>query len=118
MVAVSTYGTFVNLFGNSVLGRYNNYALYWSVFGCAVISLVLLACAGSHDDFTSAEFVFTSFANETGYSDGIAWILGLLQSALSLIGYDVVLHMTEEMPTPRIDAPIAMIMAVAVGGVT
>ncbi|KAK7184754.1 choline transport protein (amino acid permease) [Paraphaeosphaeria sporulosa] len=118
MVAVSTYGTLVNLFGNSILGRYNDCALYWSVGGCAVISVVLLACTGSHNDFTGAEFVFTSFANETGYSDGVSWILGLLQSALSLIGYDVVLHMTEEMPTPRIDAPLAMIMAVVVGGVT
>lgn len=101
MVSVSTYATFVNLFCNSILGRYNDYALYSSVGGCAIISVVLLTCTGSHDDFTSAEFVFTSFANETGYSDGISWIMGLLQSALSLIGYDVVLHMTEEMPTPR-----------------
>ena len=118
MVAVSTYGTFVNLFGNKILGHYNNYALYWSVAGCAVISVVLLSCTGAHGNFTSAEFVFTSFANDTGYSDGVAWILGLLQSALSLIGYDVVLHMTEEMPTPRIDAPIAMILAIVVGGTT
>lgn len=93
-------------------------ALYWSVAGCTIISIVLLSCAGAHDDFTTAEFVFTSFANETGYTDGVAWILGLLQSALSLIGYDVVLHMTEEMPTPRIDAPIAMILAIVVGGTT
>lgn len=118
MVAISTYGTLVNLFGNKILGQYNNGALYWSVAACAVISIVILACTGANDEFTSAEFVFTSFANETGYSDGVAWILGLLQSALSLIGYDVVLHMTEEMPQPRIDAPIAMMLAIVVGGTT
>lgn len=102
MVGVSTYGTLANLFVNSILGRYNDYALYWSVGGCAIISVVLLACTGSRNNFASADFVFTSFSNETGYSNGISWILGLLQSALSLIGYDVVLHMTEEMPTPRV----------------
>jgi amino acid transporter len=67
---------------------------------------------------TSAEYVFTTFSNETGWSDGMSWILGLLQSALSLIGFDVVLHMTEEMPNPSRDAPRAMVYAIAVGGVT
>ena len=42
--------------------------------------------------------LYSNFVNETGYSDGIAWILDLLQSALLLIGYDVVMHMTKEIP--------------------
>ena len=67
---------------------------------------------------TDAEFVFTDFSNESGWSDGMAWILGLLQSALSLIGFDVVLHMAEEMPNPSRDAPQAMVWAIAVGGLT
>ena len=48
----------------------------------------------------------------------MAWILGLLQSALSLIGYDAVTHMMEEMPRPRRDAPVAMMTAVGIGGIT
>lgn len=48
----------------------------------------------------------------------MAWILGLLQSALALIGYDAIAHMMEEMPRPRRDAPIAMMMTVGVGGIT
>lgn len=67
---------------------------------------------------TNADYVFTDFSNETGWSDGMAWIMGLLQSALSLIGFDVVLHMTEEMPNPSHDAPRAMMYAIAVGGAT
>lgn len=69
-------------------------------------------------DKNDAEFVFTSFRNETGWSDGVSWILGLLQSALSLIAFDVVLHMAEEMPDPARDSPRAMIYAILVGGVT
>lgn len=38
--------------------------------------------------------------------------------SLSLIGYDAITHMTEEMPRPTRDAPIAMLMCVAIGGVT
>ncbi|KAF2011870.1 amino acid transporter [Aaosphaeria arxii CBS 175.79] len=113
-VAVSTYAMLVNIFGNRILGKYNDCALYWSILGCVVISVVILATS----DKNSAEFVFTDFANNTGYSDGVAWILGLLQSALSLIGYDVIMHMTEEMPSPRKDAPIAILLSIIVGGVT
>lgn len=88
--------------------------MYHSIIAVVVISITILAMG----DKTDAEFVFTNFANETGWSDGVAWILGLLQSALSLIGYDVVMHMTEEMPRPTSDAPKAILLSIVVGGVT
>ncbi|KAF2797977.1 amino acid transporter [Melanomma pulvis-pyrius CBS 109.77] len=113
-VAILTYGTIVSLFGNRILGRYNDGALYWSLTAVVIISITILVTSDKND----AKFVFTDFANETGWSDGVSWILGLLQSALSLIGYDVVMHMTEEMPNPRADAPKAIILSIIVGGVT
>ncbi|KAF2114462.1 choline transport protein [Lophiotrema nucula] len=113
-VSILTYGTVVNLFGNRILGKYNDGALYHSIIAVIVISITILATG----DKTDADFVFTDFANETGWSDGMAWILGLLQSALSLIGYDVVMHMTEEMPRPTSDAPKAILLSIVVGGVT
>jgi choline transport protein len=42
----------------------------------------------------------------------------MINCRLSLIGYDAITHMTEEMPRPTRDAPIAMLMCVAIGGVT
>ncbi|KAH8123490.1 amino acid transporter-like protein [Trichoderma asperelloides] len=113
-VAILVFTTVANIWGNRILGRWNDAALYWSIFGFVVISIVLL----SMSDKTSAEFVFTDFNNETGWSDGMAWILGLLQSALSLIAFDVVLHMTEEMPNPSRDAPRAMMYSIVIGGIT
>ena len=113
-VAILTFGTLVNIFGNKVLGRWNDGALYWSITGVIVISITILATGDKND----ADFVFTDFANETGWSDGMAWILGLLQSALSLIGYDAALHMTEEMPRPSEDAPRAIIYSIIIGGIT
>lgn len=88
--------------------------MFWSVASCLVISITILATAPK----TSADFVFTDFWNLTGWPDGVAWILGLLQSALALCGYDAVAHMMEEMPRPRRDAPIAMMTAVGIGGIT
>ncbi|OAQ65313.1 choline transport protein [Pochonia chlamydosporia 170] len=113
-LAILTSTTAVNIWGNKILGRWNDGALYWSIAGVIIISIVLLAMS----DKTDADFVFTNFQNTTGWPDGISWILGLLQSALSLIAFDVVLHMTEEMPNPSRDSPRALIYAIMVGGVT
>jgi amino acid transporter len=113
-VAILSFGTVGNIWGNRILGRWNDCALYWSVLSVVIISIILL----SMSEKTDAKQVFTDFNNETGWSDGVAWILGLLQSALSLIGFDVVLHLTEEMPNPSRDAPRAMLLAVVIGGVT
>ncbi|KAH6886765.1 amino acid/polyamine transporter I [Thelonectria olida] len=113
-LAILTFGTVSMIFGNRILGVWNNLALYWSILSVFVVSVVLL----STSDKMKPDFVFTGFRNETGWPNGVAWLLGLLQSALSLIGYDAVLHMTEEMPSPSRDAPLAMVYAVGVGGTT
>ncbi|KAF2686886.1 hypothetical protein K458DRAFT_476585 [Lentithecium fluviatile CBS 122367] len=107
MVAISTYGMLVN-------ALLMNMVMYWSITGVIVISIIILAMGDKND----ADFVFTNFVNETGYTDGVAWILGLLQSVLSLIGYDAVIHMTDEMPWPRSDAPKAILLSIVVKGVT
>jgi choline transport protein len=89
-------------------------SVYWSILAVVVISITILATAPKN----RAEFVFAEFSNETGWSDGVAWMLGLLQSALSLIGFDAASHMAEEMPHPSRDVPRAMLYAIAVGGIT
>ncbi|KAJ3530688.1 hypothetical protein NM208_g9215 [Fusarium decemcellulare] len=113
-MAILTFSTVSMITCNRILGTWNNMALYWSILSVVVVSIVLLTTS----DKTEPEFVFTTFTNETGWTDGVAWLLGLLQSALSLIGFDAVLHMTEEMPNPSRDAPLAMVYAIGVGGTT
>ncbi|WAO97246.1 Hypothetical protein NCS54_01496200 [Fusarium falciforme] len=113
-LAILSFAAVSNIWGNKNLGRWNDAALYWSLLSVIIISIVLLSLSKK----TSPEFVFTNFQNETGWSNGVAWILGLLQSALSLIGFDAVLHMTEKMLNPRKDAPRAMMYAIGVGGAT
>ncbi|KEZ38591.1 hypothetical protein SAPIO_CDS10582 [Scedosporium apiospermum] len=113
-LAMLTFATILNIFGNKILGQWNNVALYWSILSVVIMCVVLLATS----EKTDAKTVFTEFQNETGWPNGVAWILGMLQSALSLIGFDVVLHMTEEMPNPSRDAPLALVYAIGVGGTT
>ena len=68
----------------SLLPHVTKASLIWSIGGFAIISITLLAC--SSGNYSSAEFVFKDFTNETGWPDGIAWLLGLLQAALGLTG--------------------------------
>ena len=87
-----------------------------SLTGAVVIIIVCLSTASPN--FQSGDFVFRTFINETGWPNGVAWILGLLQSSFGLTGYDAVSHMVEEMPNPHINAPRVMIAAVGIGSIS
>ena len=80
----------VNAFMTGALPIITKSAFTWSILGFIVISITVLACASP--TYSSASFVFTDFINETGWPDGIAWLLGLLQGGLGLTGFDAVAH--------------------------
>ncbi|KAF2740743.1 GABA permease gaba [Polyplosphaeria fusca] len=106
----------INAFLNSALPYVNKAAITWSITGFIVISITVLACASPH--YASGYFVFRQFINETGWPDGIAWLLGLLQGGLGLTGYDAVAHMIEEIPNASIEGPKIMIYCVGIGTFT
>ncbi|RMZ73128.1 amino acid polyamine transporter i [Pyrenophora seminiperda CCB06] len=106
----------VNAFLNNLLPYINRTAFIWSIGGFSVVCITVLACASP--DYASAEFVFTDFINETGWPDGIAWLLGLLQGGFGLTGYDAVAHMIEEIPNASVEGPKIMIYCVCIGTVT
>ncbi|ODM20240.1 hypothetical protein SI65_03293 [Aspergillus cristatus] len=112
-----TLGAFViNAFGNSILPVIYRGAFIWSIGGFAVVSITILACASP--DYNSAYFVFCDFVNKTGWPDGIAWLLGLLQGGLGVTAFDSVAHMIEEIPNPRSEGPKVMIYCVGIGTFT
>ncbi|KAG4411404.1 hypothetical protein IFR04_015462 [Cadophora malorum] len=112
--AIIIFTTISNLYGNKIINHWNNAAMIWSLLCFGILSVTLLATSKK----TSATYVFTGFSNTTGWPSGISWILGMLQSALSLIGSDAATHMSEEMPRPTRDTPKAMVYSIVVGGVT
>ncbi|KAH8648277.1 amino acid transporter-like protein [Tricladium varicosporioides] len=103
----------VNAFMTGGLPLITRSAFIWSIFGFIVISITVLSCASPN--YSSAKFVFTNFLNETGWPDGIAWLLGLLQAGLGLTGFDAVAHMIEEIPNPAVEGPKIMIACVGIG---
>ncbi|ORY34978.1 amino acid permease-domain-containing protein [Naematelia encephala] len=103
----------LNIFALPLLPLLNKAAIFWSLAGAVIIIITCLSCASPN--FQSGDFVFRTYINETGWNDGVAWILGLLQSSFGLTGYDAVSHMVEEMPNPSRNAPRVMIAAVCIG---
>ncbi|KAF1998382.1 amino acid transporter [Amniculicola lignicola CBS 123094] len=115
-IGYNIFAFFVNALMNNWLPYVNKVAIAWSILGFIVISITVLSCASPN--YASAEFVFQDFINETGWPDGIAWLLGLLQGGLGLTGYDAVAHMIEEIPDAAIEGPKIMIYCVAIGTFT
>ncbi|KAJ6783026.1 hypothetical protein PWT90_01848 [Aphanocladium album] len=103
----------LNAFMNSVLPRIYKGALFWSLGGFAIVSITALACASPN--YSSGKFVFTDFINETGWPDGVAWLLGLLQGGLGLTAFDSVAHMIEEIPQPSKKGPKIMVGCIGIG---
>lgn len=103
----------INTFLTRILPTITKGALFWSITGFVVISITVLAC--SSPNYSPPKFVFTEFINETGWPDGIAWLLGLLQAGLGLTGFDAVAHMIEEIPNAAVEGPKIMIACVGIG---
>ncbi|WVW86645.1 hypothetical protein I302_108698 [Kwoniella bestiolae CBS 10118] len=112
-IAYSLGACALNIFGLRFLPKINQTAIFWSLTGAIIIIIVCLSTASPN--FQSGDFVFRTYINETGWNNGVAWILGLLQSSFGLTGYDAVSHMVEEMPNPHLNAPKTMILAVCIG---
>lgn len=105
---------------DKVLPHFNNFVGlgFFALF--FIISITLLVCTGAKPNmnYQSASFVFAEWINETGWSDGVTWMLGLVQSAYGLTAFDAIIHMTEEIPDPRRNVPKAMYLCVICSAVT
>jgi choline transport protein len=71
--------------------------------------IVVAAKAPSH---RSSTFVFRTWINNTGWENNVVcFITGLVNPLYSLGGLDGVSHITEEMPNPSRNAPLAVGMS-------
>ncbi|KAA8650196.1 hypothetical protein EYZ11_003942 [Aspergillus tanneri] len=115
--------TVINLVGcrkEQILPWLNNFVGVWFTALFVILSLALLISVGvKHDlSFQPASFVFGKWMNQTGWSDGVVWFTGLVQAAYGLTAFDAVIHMVEEIPAPRRNAPKVIWLAVLLGAIT
>lgn len=106
----------INVFLTRLLPYITQTAFMWSLGGFAIICITVLSTASP--DYQSGHFVYGEFMNETGWPDGLAWLLGLLQGALGLTGFDACAHMIEEIPEPHLKGPKIMIYCILIGMAT
>ncbi|KAG5659123.1 hypothetical protein KAF25_000325, partial [Fusarium avenaceum] len=96
----------VVMFGNKIIPALNKFSLFYLQIGWLVVLVTVVACAPTHRD---PEFVFRTWINTTGWqNNGITFITGLVNPLYSLGGLDGVTHITEEMPNPSRNAPMAI----------
>ncbi|KAJ5354830.1 Amino acid/polyamine transporter I [Penicillium brevicompactum] len=120
VVFVLTLINVVSCRKEKILPWLNNFVGVWFFGLFIVLSLVLLISVGVKSDlsFQPASFAFGAWKNETGWGDGVVWFTGLVQAAYGLTAFDSVIHMVEEIPAPRKNAPRVIWMAVLFGAVT
>ncbi|EJT75557.1 choline transporter [Gaeumannomyces tritici R3-111a-1] len=96
----------VVMFGNKAIPGLNRFSLFYLQIGWLAVLVTVVACAPTHQ---TPEFVFRTWINKTGWENqGIAFITGLVNPLYSLGGLDGVTHITEEMPNPSRNAPLAI----------
>jgi amino acid transporter len=115
--------TVVNLVAcrkDKILPWFNNFVGVQFTTLFVLFSLVLLISVGVKSDlkYQPASFVFGNWDNQTGWSNGVVWFIGLVQAAYGLTAFDSVIHMVEELPAPRKNGPRAILLSVATGAVT
>lgn len=115
--------TIINLIScrkEKILPYFNNFVGVWFAGLFVVFCLVLLIAVGTKPNLTyqPASFVFGKWINQTGWSDGVTWFIGLVQAAYGLTAFDSVIHMVEEIPAPRRNAPRVIYLAVACGAIS
>ncbi|KAK5116433.1 hypothetical protein LTR62_007980 [Meristemomyces frigidus] len=104
-IGYNVVAALLNAFGNHILPYVNKTAIIWSIAGFAIISITVLATASPN--YNSGALVYRSFINNTGWPDGVAWLL--------VTGYDATAHMIEEIPNAAKEGPKIMIYCVAIG---
>ncbi|GAA6014334.1 hypothetical protein JCM11491_005044 [Sporobolomyces phaffii] len=106
---------FTNLLLIRILDRMT---VTFAVINVSSVVATIIALAACAPVKSTPKFVFTGFINETGWnSKGFVFLLGLLQSSFTIIGYDASTHLCEEALDPGRLAPIAIVGGVAIVGI-
>ena len=80
--------------------------------------IVVTCLARTAPHFQPTESVWTTFLNESGWSNGIAFLTGLVSPNYMYAGIDGAVHLAEECKNPGVVVPRALMSTVSIGFVT
>jgi amino acid permease (GABA permease) len=102
----------LNTFGVRLVAVLNNVSVWWHIVG---VLLIVGALTIGPEHHQSASFVFTHFANTTGWHSTLyVACLGLLLAQYTFTGYDASAHMTEETHDAARSGPRGIVMSIVV----
>jgi choline transport protein len=84
---------------------------------CLLVALFVGLFAAS-DERRSAKDIFTDFYNVSGWSTGVAFLIGQNGLNWGFSCLDAIVHIAEEIPDPSTNVPKALILTIIVGFVT
>lgn len=105
-------GIAATIFFNKFLPYFQHFGLFMITMGGIVTIVVIAAMPDQHASNAS---VWKDFENNTGWSDGVAFMAGVLNGAFTIGTPDSASHMAEELPNPRKDIPHVIAMQIGLG---
>ncbi|KAF2115006.1 amino acid/polyamine transporter I [Lophiotrema nucula] len=112
---VNVFSAIFNCYGK-LLPQIATVSLYTTLVSFIIVLITVPAKAPTHRD---ARFVFETLMNNTGWStNGIAFIVGLINTNWGFSCLDTAVHLAEEVPQPERNIPIAIMGTVIIGFVT
>ncbi|EYB29277.1 hypothetical protein SNK03_002543 [Fusarium graminearum] len=107
---------FVVIFSNRLVPYTQKLGLFLVVVGGLVTIIIVAVMPSKH---ASSQFVWNSFHenNLTGWNDGVAFMVGVLNGAFTIGTLDAITHMAEEAANPKKDLPKAIFLYISIGGV-
>ncbi|KAF4457187.1 hypothetical protein F53441_831 [Fusarium austroafricanum] len=108
--------TFIVIFSNRLVPYTQKLGLFLVVAGGLVTIIIVAVMPSKH---ASSDFVWNSFHenNLTGWNDGVAFMVGILNGAFTIGTLDAITHMAEETKNPKKDLPRAIFLYISIGGV-
>jgi choline transport protein len=103
----------LTVFANRLLPYLQSFGLFMVTVGGLITIIVLAAMPKQR---ASNSFVWKDFENQTGWSNGVAFLTGVLNGAFTIGTVDGVTHLAEELPNPKSDLPKAVFAQVGLGG--
>ena len=118
---MTTFVTFViilllhgllNAFNVNLVQMLSTVSAWWHLVGGGIIVVILAFVPDQHQ---SANWVFTHFENNTGWTNTIyVFLMGLLMAQYTFTGYDASAHVAEETRNAAVAAPKGIVNSVLV----
>ncbi|KAJ3580470.1 hypothetical protein NPX13_g87 [Xylaria arbuscula] len=96
----------------TLLARIEKISFFVSVVGFVVFLIVILATASPKN---TTNLVFATSNNQSGWSDGLGFLLSVGTAMYTFIGTDSVIHISEEIPNPQRNVPRTMGLTILIG---